>query len=73
MIRPHHVTILGYGLLVYHLDSGSSAWLGGKMIGRLTKVKDQYRMDTFQTLPLELALETLVRKHLAETAEVERV
>lgn len=73
MIRPHHITILGYELLVYHLESGSSAWLDGNMLGRLQKVKDAYRVESGELLPLEPALEKLVRKYLAETADLERV
>lgn len=75
MIRPHHVTILGYELLVYHLDSGSSAWLNGTCIGRLVKVKDGYREKHSGADPtaLDSALEELVRRHTRETAEVERV
>lgn len=72
-IRPHHVTVLGYDLLVYHLESGSSAWLNGTCIGRLTKVKDQYRTESGVLTPLDEALESLVRAHSAETSEVERV
>ena len=72
-IRPHHINVLGYVLLVYHLDTGSSAWLDGTCIGRLTKVKDFYRTEVGDFLYLQAALETFVSKHLAESAVVERV
>jgi len=70
-IRPHHVTVLDYELLVYHLESGSSAWLNGRCIGRLTKVKDQYKTESGELFPLDQALEHLVRVHSAETSGVE--
>lgn len=74
MIRPHHINILGYGLLVYHLDSGSSAWFpDGVCIGRFSKMQDQYRTEAGELLPLQAALESAVRKHLAESAVIERV
>ena len=72
-IRPHHINALGYGLLVYQLDSGTSAWLDGTCLGRLAKVKDLYRTEAGELLPLQAALESLVRKHMQESAEVDRV
>ena len=73
MPRPDRPTVLGYELLVYHLDNGSSAWLGGSCIGRMTKVKDQYRLESGELLPLEQALEHLVSVHTKQSSEVERV
>jgi len=72
-IRPHHINVLGYDLLVYHLDTGSSAWLDGTCIGRLSKAKDQYRTEAGELLPLQAALESLVRNHLKQSAGVELV
>lgn len=72
-IRPHHVNVLGYDLLVYHLESGSSAWLNGTCIGRLTKVKDQYKTESGVLIPLDEALENFVRAHSAEKSGVEIV
>lgn len=72
-IRPHHINVLGYDLLVYHLDTGSSAWLDGTCIGRLSKVKDLYRTEAGELLPLQDALESLVSTHLKQSGVIERV
>lgn len=72
MPRPDRPTVLGYELLVYHLESGSSVWINGTCIGRMAKVKDKYRLESGVLIPLDEALEVLVRAYSAES-EVERV
>lgn len=72
--RRQFVTILGHDIMMLHLDSGSSAWFpDGVCIGRFSKMQDQYRTEAGELLTLQAALESAVRKHLAESAVIERV